>query len=229
MRGQEHYLGWSRQIQPGLNYVGLWLENGRIRDYDLGPKYKSALQEAVLRFSPEVRFTPHHNLVLANIPDADVDVLNTLLQRYGIDASNGGSNLRQWEMACPALPSCPMALNESERFMPQIMGKIEKAVGEAVDIIIRMSGCSNSCSRPRMAEIGIIAKNSHAYLIFVGGSRTGTRLNEMLLDNVENERVAQVLVDLIRLWQKEHYRKECFGDWACRVGVDVLKTMLIEA
>jgi sulfite reductase (ferredoxin) len=227
--GQEHYLGWSSQIQTGLNYVGIWLENGRIRDFDNGPKYKSALREAVLRFSPEIRFTPHHNIVLANIADAEVEALDALLQGYGIDVRNGVSPLRQWEMACPALPACPMALNESERAMPEIMRQLEKAVGMEVDVMIRMSGCSNSCSRPRMAEIGIIAKNSREYLVFVGGSRLGTRINALLLDDVATENLPAVLVALITLWLKERCSTECFGDWAYRIGTDALKRMLLPA
>ena len=227
--GQEHYLGWTKQIQAGLNYVGLWLENGRIRDFDNGPKYKSALREAVSRFSPELRFTPHHNLVIANIADADVEALDALLQGYGINVRKGVSPLRQWEMACPALPSCPMALNESERAMPAIMRQVEKAVGKEVDVMIRMSGCSNSCSRPRMAEIGIIAKNSREYLVFVGGSRLGTRINTLLLDNVATENLPPVLVELITLWLKERCSTECFGDWSHRIGTDAVRTMLMPA
>ena len=227
--GQEHYLGWTKQIQAGLNYVGLWLENGRIRDFDNGPKYKSALREAVSRFSPELRFTPHHNLVLANIADADVDALDALLQGYGIDVRKGASPLRQWEMACPALPTCLMALNESERAMPEIVRQVEKAFGTEVDVMIRMSGCSNSCSRPRMAEIGIIARNSREYLVFVGGSRMGTRLNTLLLDDVVDENLSPVLVALITLWLKERCSTEYFGDWAYRIGTDALKRMLLPA
>lgn len=224
--GQHHYLGWSRQVQEGLNYVGIWLENGRIRDFQNGPQYKTALRKAVSHFSPEVRCTPHLNIILTQVKDADVEPLDTLLRDHGIDTRKGISPLRKWEMACPALPFCSRALSEAERAIPDIMHAVEREIGGDADVMIRMSGCSNSCSRPPTAEIGLIAKNSREYLVFVGGDRAGTRLNELLLDDVPCEALPRVLIRLIEFWRAGRADGEDFGDWACRTGLGALRTRL---
>jgi sulfite reductase beta subunit-like hemoprotein len=224
--GQYHYLGWSRQVQEGLNYVGIWLENGRIRDFSNGPQFRTALREAVARFSPEVRFTPHHNVVLAQIADADVEPLDALLRDHGIDVRKGMPPLRQWEMACPALPYCPRALSEAERAIPELMRAVELETGGGVDVMVRMSGCSNSCSRPRTSEIGLIAKNSREYLVYVGGNRMGTRLNELLVDDAPLDSLAPILVCLIGYWRAGRAQNEDFGDWVCRTGLSSLRARL---
>jgi sulfite reductase beta subunit-like hemoprotein len=220
---QPHYLGWHRQYQPGLQYVGVWIENGRIRDFDGSYQFKSGLRAVVEKYRPDVRLTAHHNIILANIRDEDVEGVQALLDQYGIPTDRGVSPLRRLEMACPALPLCPLATSEAERVFPGVIQAIEEAGHADADVIIRMSGCPNSCSRPVSAEIGIIGKGKNQYVLAVGGDYLGTRLTQELLNPVKTEDLAPVISRLLDAWKSGRGEGERFGDWSFRIGVDVLR------
>ncbi|MDZ4859008.1 MAG: NADPH-dependent assimilatory sulfite reductase hemoprotein subunit [Candidatus Hydrogenedentes bacterium] len=223
---QPDYLGWHKQIQPGLNYVGVWVENGRIRDFDGGYKFRSGLRTIIEHFKCDVRLTPHHNVVLANIRDEDVDTVQALLDKHGIPTDKGISRLRRLEMACPALPFCGLALSESERAMPGIIHDIESAGHGDADVIIRMSGCPNNCSRPRSAEIGIVGSGSDRYVIYTGGDYNGTRLNELVAEKLSGADIAAAVSTLLTAWKAERTNGERFGDWSYRIGVGGVKQHL---
>jgi sulfite reductase beta subunit-like hemoprotein len=220
---QPDYLGWHKQIQDGLNYVGVWVENGRIRDFEGSFQFRSGLREIVSRFKPDIRLTPHHNVVLANIRDEDVAEVQAILDQHRIPTDKGISAVRRLEMACPALPFCGLALAEAERAMPSIIEKIETAGHADADVIIRMSGCPNNCSRPRSAELGIIGSGSDRYVIYAGGDYLGTRLNEPLAEKVKLDDVAPMVSALLSAWKANRNDGERFGDWSFRVGIDALK------
>ena len=220
---QPDYLGWHKQIQDGLNYVGVWVENGRIRDFDGSFQFRTGLREIVSRFKPDIRLTPHHNVVLANIRDEDVAEVQAILDKHAIPTDKGISTVRRLEMACPALPFCGLALAEAERAMPHVIEKIEAAGHGDADTIIRMSGCPNNCSRPRSAEIGIIGSGSDRYIIYTGGDYMGTRLNEPLAEKVKVDEVAPMVSALLSAWKSNRTEGERFGDWSFRVGIEGLK------
>lgn len=223
---QPHYLGWHKQIQPGLNYVGVWIENGRIRDFKDGYQFKTALRAIVERYQPDVRLTAHHNIVLANIKDEDVAGVQATLDEYNIPTDKGISMIRRLEMACPALPLCGLAMSESERAMPGIMEAIEAGGHGDADVLIRMSGCPNSCSRPVSAEIGIIGRGRDQYQLLTGGDYLGTRLNQELIPILKGPELPAAIVRLLDMWKAERQADERFGDWSFRVGVDALRERL---
>ncbi len=223
---QPDYLGWHKQIQPGLNYVGVWIENGRIRDFDNSYKFRSGLRKIVEQFKCGVRLTPHHNIILSHIRDEDVAAVQALLDEHGIPTDKGISRLRRLEMACPALPFCGLALAESERAMPGIIRDIEAAGHGDAEVIIRMSGCPNNCSRPRSAEIGIVGSGSDRYVIYTGGDYNGTRLNELVAEKLTGKDIAAAVSKLLSAWKADRANGERFGDWSARVGVDGVKQHL---
>jgi sulfite reductase (ferredoxin) len=220
---QPHHLGWTPQA-AGLSYVGLWLENGRIRDLEDGRHYKSALREIVQRLSPAVRFTPHQNIILANLKDDDQETILEILEAHGIKDPFGPNALRRFEIACPAFPNCPKAFAEAERFLPDLLSADNLLHDE--EIHIRVSGCPNGCSRPRTAEIGIIGAGKKKYALFTGGSPAGTRLNQLLQDGVNVSEVKPTLSRLLHSWQEERLENEAFGDWTYRLGVQELQQKL---
>lgn len=226
---QPHYLGWHKQIQPGLNYVGVWIENGRIRDFDGGYQFKTAFREIVSRYRPDVRLTAHHNIIFANINDEDVAGVQALLDEYKIPTDKGISMVRRLEMACPALPLCGLALSESERAMPGIMEAIEAGGHADADVLIRMSGCPNSCSRPVTAEIGIIGRGRDQYQLLTGGDYLGRRLTQELIPVLKGPELPAVIVQLLDAWKADSANGERFGDWSHRVGVDALRERLGQA
>ncbi len=220
---QPDYLGWATQRQPGLNYVGLWIENGRIRDFPGSFQFKSGLRRIVEQFKPDLRLTPHHNVILANIRDEDVSRVQTLLDAYRIPTDKGISTLRRMEMACPALPTCGLALAEAERFLPSVVADLERDGHGDAEIVLRMSGCPNNCSRPISAELGVIGCGSGLYNIYTGGEYNGTRLGQAFLERVHTAEVSGVLSALLAAWKEDRDSGERFGDWSFRVGIEGLK------
>jgi sulfite reductase (ferredoxin) len=226
---QPHYLGWHKQIQPGLNYVCAWIENGRIRDFEGGRQFKAGLRAIVENYQPDVRLTAHHNLILANIKDDDVAGVQALLDEYQIPTDKGISVIRRLEMACPALPLCGLALSESERAMPAMMEAIEAGGHADADVLVRMSGCPNSCSRPVTAEIGIIGRGRDQYQLLTGGDYLGTRLTQELIPILKGAEVAPTIVRLLDVWKAERHDGERFGDWSHRSGAESLRQRLEES
>jgi sulfite reductase (ferredoxin) len=223
---QPDFLGWHKQIQEGLNYVGVWIENGRLRDFENGIQFKTAIREIVSQYSDSVRLTPHHNLVLANIKDADVPAVQAILDRYGIPTDKNISPLRRYEMACPALPLCGLAQSEAERYMPRLMEQLESAGFANEDVMIRMTGCPNGCARSSSSEIGLIGKGPGRYTLCVGGDYLGTRVNQKLINTLKEEDIVPTLSILLSTWKDERNPGEYFGDWSARVGVEKLRELV---
>ncbi len=223
---QPDYLGWHAQIQPGLNYVGVWVENGRIRDFENGISFKSGLRNVIDRFRPQVRVTPHHNLILAGIGDNDVDAVREMLDQYRIPTDKGIGAIRRMEMACPALPLCPLAQSESERVFPEVMAGLEAAGHGDADVVIRMTGCPNGCARSTTSEIGLVGKGPGRYILYVGGEYNGTRLNQVIDEKLKYENIVPVVSSLLSLWKADRAENERFGDWSHRLGAARLREML---
>jgi len=222
---QPDYLGWHKQYD-GDNYVGLWIENGRIKDFEGSYQFKSGLKAICEKYKPSVRVTPHHNMILANIKDEDVDGVQALIDEYKIPTDKGISRLRRMEMACPALPLCGLAQSEAERYMPTLIEQLEEAGFADEDIVIRMTGCPNGCARSSSSEIGLIGKGPGRYTLTVAGDYLGTRVNEILIKTIKEPDIVPTLSTLINRWRDERDDGEKFGDWSKRVGVEALRETL---
>ncbi|GIV97841.1 MAG: sulfite reductase subunit beta [Herpetosiphonaceae bacterium] len=212
------HLGWQRQAD-GRWLVGIWVENGRIKDTD-GRPAKQGLRAIVEKFRPEIRLTAHQNIVLANISAADKPRVEALLAYYRLSTGDDGlSTLRRYAMACPALPTCGLAVAESERYLPDVIAELERRGYGNERVWIRMSGCPNACSRPPTAEIGIVGRSLGLYTIYTGGSFAGTRLAKLYRADVRAEVLADVLAQMLDQWRRERLPGEDFGDWALRALV----------
>ncbi len=215
--------GWHRQ-QDGRWFLGLHVTAGRVRDdADGGPRFLAAL-EAVLGAHPaEMRLTASQNLLLADVADADVESITTILAAHGVavDPAAQASGVRRLSMACPALPTCGLALAESERWLPQALGVIEGVLGEyglgGEDVVVRITGCPNGCARPYLAEIGLVGKAPNRYQLWLGANFGGTRLNRVWLDNVRGEDLPAALRPVVQRFAFERRPAERFGDWCARV------------
>jgi len=140
-----------------------------------------------------------------------------LLARYGL-ATGGGelSELRRYAMACPAMPTCGLAVAESERYLPDLITELEQRGYGDDRVWIRMSGCPNACSRPPTAEIGIVGRSANLYNVYVGGSFEGTRLAQLYRADVRTEALVDLLADTLDQWKQRREGAEAFGDWAAR-------------
>jgi sulfite reductase (NADPH) hemoprotein beta-component len=215
---QGDLLGWHQQAN-GKWFLGLFVENGRIKDTD-GYRLKTGLRAAIERFQPDVRLTPSQNILLVNVAPQDREGLERVLADHGILAEPRFSRTRLASMACPALPTCGLALAESERALPDIVTRLEQLLAELGlqndEIIVRMTGCPNGCARPYTAEIAFVGKAPNKYQIYVGGNEASTRLNRLFKDTVKVEEITNELRPALARYAQERAPGERFGDWAAR-------------
>jgi sulfite reductase (NADPH) hemoprotein beta-component len=216
---QSDLFGWHRQ-QDGRWFLGLFVLAGRIKDVE-GRRLKTALRRVVEQFQPEVRLTPSQNILLANLAPEHRSDINRILAEHGVPVENQGTVLERASMACPAMPTCGLALAESERYLPDLLARIDGLLGElglaGQEIVIRVTGCPNGCARPYMAEIGLVGKAPGRYQIWLGGNEASTRLNRLYRDNVKDPELLNELRPLLARFGKERLGQERFGDWCARV------------
>jgi len=211
--------GWREQFDGNL-FLGLFVENGRIKD-EGSRRFKSGLRRVVEEFKPPLRLTPSQNVLLVNVPPAQRDGITQLLAEHGVPVENQASVIRRASIACPALPTCGLALAESERTMPDILDCIEGLLAELglqdEEIIIRMTGCPNGCARPYTAELSLVGRAPGKYQLYVGGNQAGTRLTELFEENVKSDNIANELRPWLSRFAKERLGAERFGDFCQRV------------
>ncbi len=228
--GYDLHLGWHPQ-GDGKWYYGLSIENGRVKD-DGALRLRSGLRAIVEKFRPELRLTPMQDVLLCNLDGGALPILERMLDEYGIPRSEQRSNVRTLSMACPATPTCGLAISEAERVMPTIMDELEaelKGLGLADEkLSVRMTGCPNGCVRPYQSDVGIVGRSGDKYVVYVGGRIQGDRLNFELRDLVPRRDIVRVLRVLLVHFKQERRAGEPFGDYCHRMGQERLQEMLID-
>ncbi|MCC5865253.1 MAG: NADPH-dependent assimilatory sulfite reductase hemoprotein subunit [Wenzhouxiangella sp.] len=209
-------LGWQEQ-PDGRWRLGLFVENGRLL-----PRQLEALRPIIAGRVERIRFTPNQNLVLGGIAGSDRKAIQAELATAGLGESNT-SALRRHAMACVALPTCGLAMAEAERYLPDLLTRIEELAArhdiEQLPITIRMSGCPNGCSRPYLAEIGFVGRAPGRYNFYLGAAFDGTRLNRLYRDNADETRILADIDELFGRFAAERRPEEHFGDFLIRVGI----------
>jgi sulfite reductase (NADPH) hemoprotein beta-component len=212
--------GWRKAVD-GSWFLGLFVETGRIKDTE-SVKLKTALRQVADKFQNiEFRLTANQNVILANVTESDKAGINSILTANGVKTENQASVLHAAAMACPSLPTCGLALAESERMLPGLIDRIEKLCAEVglagEEIIIRSTGCPNGCARPYMAEIAFVGKAPGRYQVWLGADATGTRLNRIWKDVMKEADVETEFRPVLARFAKERNSGERFGDWCDRV------------
>ncbi len=214
------HIGWDAQ-GDGLWFYGFNVENGRLYDND-NRQWKAALREICTTLKPEIRLTAHQSILFCNIKPEDKSKLESMIKRRGLPLSEEVSNVRRWSIACVALPTCSLAITESERVLPSVIDQmeveLEKLGLEKEKFTVRMTGCPNGCARPYNADIGLVGKAKNKYTLFVGGTRIGTRLAFIYKDLVPLEEIVPTLKPLFVAFRDQHQPDESFGDFCNRLG-----------
>jgi len=168
------------------------------------------------------RLTPNQNLTIADIVPAARPAIEKVMREYGLDRLNQGSGLRLNSMACVALPTCGLAMAESERYLPDFISKIDSILQSYElanePITIRMTGCPNGCARPYIAEIGLTGRAPGKYNLYFGGGFHGQRLNKMYLENAGESAILSALDKVLGHYASDRKTGEHFGDFAIRAG-----------
>jgi sulfite reductase (ferredoxin) len=221
----EDHLGWHQQAD-GRWFLGLFVENGRIKDTDT-IRMKSGLRHIMLQFHPELRLTGQQNILLVDLDAAARKGVTEMLSEYGIAIDPNAAGAHRFAMACPSLPTCGLALAEAERVLPSIMQQIEadlQALGLSDEpLSVRMTGCPNGCARPYMGDIGIVGRSKDIYNIYIGGDWANTRLNTIYAPSVRLPEIVGTIRPLLALWKDERQGRETFGDFCNRLGVEQLR------
>ncbi len=209
-------LGWH-EAPDGTAQFGLFVENGRIQDLP-GRRLLTGLRAIAEVHRGTFILTANQNLVVAGIPDRAP--IAALLADHGLDDS--ASPLRQAAMACVALPTCGLALAESERYLPTLITAIESVMAHAGlaqdSVVMRMTGCPNGCARPYLAEIGLVGRGPGRYNLYLGAAPDGTRLNKLHRRDLDHDGIVATLAPLLHEYAAAREKGERFGDWVIRAG-----------
>jgi sulfite reductase (ferredoxin) len=217
-------MGWHAQ-GDGKYFYGLNVENGRIKD-EGAYKLKTALREICRTLGPPLRLTPHQSIIFCDLKDSDRTRLFEILKRNGVPLTEDISTVRRYAMACPALPTCGLAITESERILPSMIDQLEaelEKLGLGGEVFTtRMTGCPNGCARPYNSDIGLVGKTKDKYTILLGGRRQGDRLNFIYQDLVPTAEVIPRIAPVLRYFKESREPGEAFGDFCHRKGKDDL-------
>ena len=223
--GVEDHLGWHEQ-GDGRWFLGLFVENGRVKDTDT-LLLRTGLREVIKTFRPTIRLTAQQNILLADIAAEQRAAVNAQLASYNIATDPAEVGTHRFAMACPAMPTCGLALAEAERVLPTVVQQIEtdlEALGLATEpLSIRMTGCPNGCARPYMGDIGFVGRTKDVYNVYVGGDQPNTRMNTLYAPSVHLNNLAETIRPLLILWKDERQELESFGDYCHRVGIAYLQ------
>ncbi|WP_323013320.1 NADPH-dependent assimilatory sulfite reductase hemoprotein subunit [Devosia sp.] len=218
--GNGDTLGWSKG-EDGRHHFTLYIRSGR-----LNAGSRDGLMDG-LRAVAEVhkgsfRLTPNQNLIIADITPRERGRISELMAAHGLDSTFSGSALRQHAMSCVAFPTCGLAMAESERYLPDLLERLEPLLEKHgltdTPITLRLSGCPNGCSRPYIAEIALTGRAPGKYNLYIGGGFHGERLGTLVKENVGEAQILGHLDTLFGRYAAERSPDEHFGDFCTRIG-----------
>jgi sulfite reductase (NADPH) hemoprotein beta-component len=219
----DHY-GWFKGDND-LWHLGLHVESGRLWDADTQAQntqrlWQTGLREIAKIHTGEFLLTCNQNVVIANVKSADRKRINTLIKKHGLNTGETFSALRQHSIACVALPTCGLAMAESERYLPELLPKMEALLDKHglrnTPITLRLSGCPNGCSRPYLAEIALVGRAPGRYDLRLGANAEGSRLNRIYAENIDEPQILATLDELLGRYAAERASNEGFGDFIVR-------------
>jgi sulfite reductase (ferredoxin) len=225
--GFDDHMGWQDQGDGKWSY-GLNIENGRLYDNDKR-QLKAMMRAICARFGTEIRMTGHQSVIICDIQPSEKDELIAMIGKFGVPTTEQTSTVRRWSIACVALPTCGLAITESERRLPGIIDGLEGPLAKlGLDherFTIRMTGCPNGCARPYNADLSLVGKAKDKYTMFVGGGWLGNRLAFIYKDLVPDDQVVSEMIALFAAFKANRKGDESFGDFCNRVGRDDLETL----
>jgi len=211
--------GWT-EGEDGKLHLTLFVENGRLRDFPDGRRLLTGMRRIAEVHDGEIRLTPNQNLIIANVAKDRRAAIERIAAEHGMTGRISG--LRRNALACVALPSCGLALAESERYLPRLIDALdEKLAAHGLaddDIVIRMTGCPNGCARPYLAEIGLVGKGPGRYNLYLGAAFDGSRMNKLYAEDLDHDGILAALEPLFAAYARERRQGERFGDFVIRAG-----------
>jgi len=228
----DDHIGWFEQ-GDGKLFLGINIENGRIKDEGT-QRVKSGLRAILSKYQMNTRLTALQAVILCDIDPKDKADINAMMKEYGIASADELSLVRRYSIACPAWPTCGLAVTESERALPGVIDQMEvelSKLGLLSDrISVHMTGCPNGCARPYTPDIGLVGKAAgEKYTVYLGGNAEGTRLAFIFKDMVTKDQIVPTLVPVFTRYKAERQTGESFGDYCHRMGKEALEAGAAEA
>ncbi|WP_135445538.1 assimilatory sulfite reductase (NADPH) hemoprotein subunit [Vibrio tasmaniensis] len=219
--GRGDRIGWAEGID-GKHHLALFIENGRLLDFP-GKALKTGVAEIAKIHKGDFRMTANQNLIVTGVPKSQKAQIEKLARQYGL-MDDAVSEQRKNSMACVAFPTCPLAMAEAERFLPEFVTDVEDilkkhGLPEEDNIILRITGCPNGCGRAMLAELGLVGKAPGRYNMHLGGNKAGTRIPKMYKENITSAQILEEIDSLVGRWATERTDNEGFGDFTIRAGI----------
>lgn len=218
-RGDE--FGWVEDEQ-GRHHLTLFIPSGRVKDNEDYP-LRTGIREIARRHKGELHITCNQNLVIANVPADERQTIEQLVADYQLEDGSRSSALKRQAISCVAFPTCGLAMAESERYLPELVSKVEALMEETglinEAIHLRVSGCPNGCARPYNSEIALTGKALGKYNLFLGADTSGQRLNRLYKENIDEAEILDSLKPLFEQFARERRKDEGFGDFLYRSGL----------
>jgi sulfite reductase (ferredoxin) len=220
------FLGWHEQ-GDGKLFLGISIVNGRIKD-DGEFQLRTALREIVQQYQIPMRVTPHQNVLIYDINPTDRAKIDEILTTHGVEPDPAKiDNLVRLSMACPALPTCGLAVTESERIAPSVNDRFRVLLTKLglpdEQFVIRMTGCPNGCARPYMAEVGFVGIVPETYQVWLAGSPAQTRLAQVYTDKMQIDNLETFFTPILTYFKQDRKSGEGFGDFCDRVGLEAIR------
>jgi sulfite reductase (NADPH) hemoprotein beta-component len=210
--------GWT-QSEDGLHHLALYVENGRVRDAP-GRPMLTGMRRIAETHDGGIHLTPNQNAIIANVAEQNRAAIDRIAHEHGLMPPTTG--LRRNAIACVALPTCGLALAESERYLPDLLTTLEARLKahdlSEADIVIRMTGCPNGCARPYLAEIGLVGKGPGRYNLYLGAAFDGSRLSKLYAEDLQHDAIVAKLDPLLASYAKDRKAGERFGEFCIRAG-----------
>lgn len=212
--------GWTTG-DDGRHHLTLFIENGRIADRaGGGGGMLTGLRRIAEFHDGDFRMTANQNIIVANISRKNRRKVEALVAEHGLTAE--ASPLRRNAMACVALPTCGLALAESERYLPDLVTALQERLDahglDGQDIVIRMTGCPNGCARPYLAEIGLVGKGPGRYNLYLGAAFNGDRLSKLYAEDLRHDEIIGTLDPLFGAYAAGRCPGEHFSTFLIRTG-----------
>ncbi len=210
-------IGWVSGID-GKHHLTLFIPSGRLIDTPEKP-LKTGIAKIAKVHTGDFRITPNQNMIIAGVDEENIFVIETLARQYKL-IDDSVTEQRKYSMACVSFPTCPLAMAEAERFLPEFALNVDAIMAKHglahEHIIFRVTGCPNGCGRAMLAEIGLVGRAQGRYSLYLGGNREGTRIPRLFRDNITDVQILAELDTLIGHWALEREADEGFGDFAIR-------------
>lgn len=175
----------------------------------------------------EIRIAHEQNIVLPDVPKAQLHALWTLACEQGLGSANVG--LLTDIIACPGGDFCALANAKSIPIAQAIQQRFDNLdyLHDLGDISLNISGCINACGHHHIGNIGILGvdKNgSEWYQITLGGAQgKASALGKVIGPSFSAAQIPDVISRLIATYVRYRESDEPFIDTVQRIGLEPFK------